>query len=46
MSKMEIKLEGYAVIEKLVKPVGNAGGIYTPKEWIGKHVKVILLEEL
>lgn len=46
MSKMEIKLEGYAVTDKLVKRSGNSGGVYVPKEWVGKRVKIILLEEL
>lgn len=44
MSEMEIKTKGYAVLEKTVRSSGNAGGIYLPKEWIGKVVKVILID--
>ncbi|HYT01959.1 MAG TPA: DUF2080 family transposase-associated protein [Candidatus Acidoferrum sp.] len=36
------------VVTKLVKPVGrnsdNLGRIYLPGSWIGKKVKIILLE--
>jgi putative transposon-encoded protein len=43
---MEIKIKGYAVIEKTVKKSGTSGSIYVPKEWIGKRVKIILIEDL
>ncbi len=43
---MEIKTEGYAVIDKTVKASGNSGSIYVPKEWQGKTVRVILLDSL
>lgn len=46
MSKMEIKTEGYEVIEKIVKASGSSGSVYLPKNWIGKRVKVILIEGL
>jgi putative transposon-encoded protein len=26
--------------------MGNSGGIYLPKEWIGKQVKVLLVDPL
>jgi putative transposon-encoded protein len=41
---MEVKLEAYQVIEKVVKSSGNSGRVYVPKEWIGKRVKVLLME--
>jgi putative transposon-encoded protein len=28
-----------------VKIVGNSGGVGVPKAWLGKRVKVVLLEE-
>ncbi len=31
-------------IEKTVKPEGNSGRVYVPKVWIGKRVKIFLLE--
>lgn len=43
---MELKVQGYQVIEKEVA-IGSktSGRVYVPKEWIGKKVKIILLEE-
>ncbi len=46
MIRMEIKTEGYEIINKTVKASGNSGSIYVPKEWIGKKVQVILSESL
>jgi putative transposon-encoded protein len=43
---MEVKLEAYQVVEKVVKASGNSGRVYVPKEWIGRRVKVLLLEPL
>lgn len=42
--KMEIKIEAYQAFEKIVKSAGNSGRIYVPKNWVGKRVKVLLLE--
>lgn len=33
-------------LEKSVKPQGNGGMVVLPKSWIGKQVKVVLLESL
>lgn len=38
---MSIHVEGYEVIEKLVKKSGNSGRIYLPIEWVGSKVKII-----
>ena len=43
---MEIKVQGYQIIEKPVKSSGNSGRVYVPKSWVGKKVKVVLLESL
>jgi putative transposon-encoded protein len=43
---MEVKVQAYQVIEKTVKTSGNSGRVYVPKEWVGKRVKVILLETI
>lgn len=43
---MRIELEAYQVIEKEVKSSGNSGRVYVPKEWIGKRVKILLIEPL
>lgn len=43
---MEIKTECVQSIDKEVKAQTNAGVVYLPKAWIGKKVRVLLLEEL
>ena len=44
--KMEIKIEGYQIVEKVVKLSGNSGRVYVPIDWVGKKVKVVLIESL
>jgi putative transposon-encoded protein len=44
--KMRIEVEGYEALEKEVKESGNSGRVYAPHEWVGKKVKLILLEPL
>jgi len=44
--KMKIEVDGYEAIEKVVTASGNSGRIYAPADWIGKRVKLILLEPL
>lgn len=44
--KMGITITAYQVVEKSVKLSGNSGRVYVPKEWVGKRVKVFLLESL
>lgn len=43
---MRIELEAYQVIEKEVRSSGNSGRVYVPKEWIGKRVKILLIDPL
>lgn len=40
-----ITLKGYEMLEKEVNKSGNSGRVYVPIQWIGKKVKVILLEK-
>ncbi|MEK7142381.1 MAG: DUF2080 family transposase-associated protein [Patescibacteria group bacterium] len=44
--KKEVKIEllGFEMLEKHVNKSGNSGRVYVPIEWIGKRVKIILLE--
>lgn len=42
--QMKIEVQAYQVVEKTVKVSGNSGRVYVPKEWVGKKVKVFLLE--
>jgi putative transposon-encoded protein len=46
VGEMEIHTKAFQAIDKTVKSIGNSGGILIPKKWIGKKVKVLLLEEL
>lgn len=43
---MRVTEEAYEVIEKTVKPQGNSGRVYLPPSWIGKRVKIILIEPI
>ena len=43
---MEIKIEGYQIVEKVVKQSGNSGRVYVPIDWVDKKVKVVLIEPL
>ncbi len=43
---MQVCMDAYEVIEKEVKLSGNSGRVYVPKEWVGKRVKVMLLEPI
>ena len=39
-----IELEGYEVIERVVKPLGNSAYAPVPKNWIDRRVAVVLLD--
>ncbi len=45
MKKTKIQLTGFEMLEKQVNKSGNSGRVYVPVEWIGKKVKIILLEK-
>jgi putative transposon-encoded protein len=42
---INIKMEGYEVVEKIAQDGGNSARIYVPKHWTGKRIKAVLLEE-
>ncbi len=44
--KKEVKIEllGFEMLEKQITKSGNSGRVYVPIEWVGKRVKIILLE--
>ena len=44
MKETRIELKGFEMLEKQVNKSGNSGRVYVPVEWIGKRVKVVLLE--
>jgi putative transposon-encoded protein len=41
----KIQLIGYEMLEKQVNKSGNSGRVYVPIDWIGKKLKIILLEQ-
>ena len=43
--KTNIQLSGYEMLEKQVNKSGDSGRVYVPVGWIGKKVKIILLEK-
>ncbi|MBI2147310.1 DUF2080 family transposase-associated protein [Candidatus Woesearchaeota archaeon] len=45
MKETKIELTGFEMLEKKVNKSGNSGRVYVPIEWIGKKVKIILVEK-
>lgn len=45
MKQADIKLKGYEMLEKTVNKSGDSGRVYVPLKWVGKKVKVILLQK-
>lgn len=45
MEKTDIQLSGYEMLEKQVNKSGNSGRVYVPIDWVGKKVKIVLLEK-
>lgn len=41
---MTVQSQAFEVLERTVKARGSSGGIYLPKSWTGKRVKVLLLD--
>jgi len=44
MKPFKIELEGYDFVEKVVSDGGNSGRVLVSKKWLGKKVRVILIE--
>jgi len=45
IKETKIQLTGFEMLEKQVNKSGNSGRVYVPVDWIGKKVKVILIEK-
>lgn len=45
MKETKIQLKGFEMLEKQVNKSGNSGRVYVPVEWVGKKVKIVLLEK-
>lgn len=41
---MDIKCQGYEVVEKIAKKCSTSGRIIVPKHWIGKKVLAIRID--
>ena len=41
---IQMKMEGFEVVEKTAEVGGNSARIYVPKHWIGKKVRAVLIE--
>jgi putative transposon-encoded protein len=44
--QIEVKAKAFEAIDRVVKSSGNSGRVYLPKGWVGKKVKVLLLEPI
>ncbi len=42
--EVKLVLTGFEMLEKEVNKSGNSGRVYVPINWIGKKVKIILIE--
>ena len=43
--RVKVQLFGYEMFEKVVRKSGSSGRVYVPVDWVGKKVKIILLEK-
>ena len=41
---IKMEMEGYEVVEKVAERGGNSARVYVPKHWMGKKVRVVLVE--
>jgi putative transposon-encoded protein len=46
MGTMEVKFETEQTLDKTVHISGGSGRVLIPKSWVGKKVRVCLLEKL
>jgi len=42
--KKKVQFEGYEVLDRDVKPLGNSAYVQAPKDWMNKKVSLVLLE--
>jgi hypothetical protein len=43
---IEIKLNGYQILERTAKKHGNGAYVGVPRAWVGKRVATVLLDPL
>jgi len=44
MKSYSVTLDAYGTVEKEVRDGGNSGRVFVPKGWIGKKVRIYLVE--
>jgi putative transposon-encoded protein len=44
MKPYSVTLDAYGTVEKKVRDGGNSGRVFVPRAWIGKKVRVYLVE--
>lgn len=42
---IQMRMEGYEVVEKKAERGGNSARVYVPRHWTGKKVRVVLIEQ-
>ncbi len=42
---IQMRMDGYEVVEKVAQAGGNSARIYVPKAWLGKKIRVVLIEQ-
>ena len=42
---MEIQMTGFEVVEKVAMPCATSARIIVPKDWIGKRVRCVRMDE-
>ena len=45
IKETNIQLTGYEMLEKTVGRSGDSGRIYVPVDWVGKKIKIVLIEK-
>lgn len=42
---IEVKVEGFSIIERIVREGGNSARVNVPVDWVGRRCMVILLDD-
>lgn len=45
-NELEVTTKCYAIIDRVAGPAGNSARVHIPKAWVGKKVRVLLLDPL
>jgi putative transposon-encoded protein len=44
--EMDITSVCYGMVDRVVGPAGHSGRVHVPKAWVGKRVRVLLLDPI